>query len=260
MLNYHISHPSDLTDSEWQVIAPLLNTKRKRAYSVRSILNAIFYVLKTGCQWRCLPCSYPPFALVHYYKQKWSRNKLIEHISARLNMRYRKALDRPVLPSVCLIDAQCVKNSLWGAEEPGFDGYKKVQGYKRHVICDAQGLIQLASYTSARQHDGSVGIKLLEALAKQGISRIKRIEADQAYKACKEICEKEGWTLNITGGLKKKGLGFKLQPQRWKIERVFAWMGYYRRLTRYYERKTETAIAWVYLFNIRRCLKLLTAT
>lgn len=260
MQNHHNPHPSDLTDSEWQVIAPLLNTKRKRAYSLRVILDAIFYVLKTGCQWRYLPNCYPPFALVHYYKQQWSRNELIEQISARLNMHYRKKLERPALPSVCLIDAQCVKNSLRGADEPGFDGYKKVQGYKRHVICDTLGLVQLASYSPANQHDGKEGVKLLETLAAQTLSRIQSIEADQAYRAAKESCQKAGWQLNVTGSLKEKGSGFKLQPQRWKIERVFAWMGYCRRLSRYYERKMETAVAWIYLFNIRRCLRLLTTS
>ena len=250
-------YPFHLTDSEWQVIGPYLNNKRKRKYSLRLILDAIFYVLKTGCQWRSLPYFYPPYRLVYYYLQRFSALGYLKQWNWRLNLKRRKLEGHAVLPSIAFLDAQAVKNCLWGADNPGFDGYKKVFGYKRHIICDSLGLIHEAGYSNARQHDSQPAKGLIEKLARQPFSRIQHLQADQAYLGLRKQCQQLGWQLDISGRIRQAKEGFILERQRWKVERVFGWMSFSRRLTRNYERKEQIAIAWIYLFNIRRCIKAL---
>jgi putative transposase len=146
----------------------LLDDKRKRKYPLREIFNALFYINKTGCQWRWLPKDYPPFRLVHYYFRQWSQGGLFQRLNQALNRLYREKVGRKPSPSLGLLDAQSVKKSEWGLPNKGFDGYKHIKGMKRQLVVDTLGLILAVFVHPANEYDGNAARSVLEILARQG--------------------------------------------------------------------------------------------
>ena len=134
-------YPTDLTDSQWEVMKLLLNDTRKRKYPLRDILNALFYLNRTGCQWPMLPKDFPPFQLCFYYYRKWTVTGLWLKINTLLNRMVRKKKRRKPSPSVGIIDSQSIKNSERGVVDKGFDGNKRIKGRKPHLVADTLGLI-----------------------------------------------------------------------------------------------------------------------
>ena len=174
-------YPTDLTDSQWEVIEEILNDQRKRKYALRSIINAILYLNRSGCQWRMLPKDYPPYGSCFYYYRKWTRDGTWVRINTSLNRKVRKRAGRKPSPSVGVIDSQSVKNSERGVIDKGFDGYKKIQGRKRHIVIDTLGLILAAVVHPANIHDSKKALAVSERLKKMRYRRLKIILADQAY-------------------------------------------------------------------------------
>jgi putative transposase len=144
----HLSYPSDLTNKEWHLIEPLLprasKPGRPRKYSWRAILNAIFYVLRTGCQWRCLPHDFPQWKTAYHDFWRWRKEKTWEQIHTRLRERLRVALGREAQPRAGIIDSQSVKTTGVGGAR-GYDGAKNIKGRKRHLLVETQGVLLLWS-------------------------------------------------------------------------------------------------------------------
>ena len=113
-----MSYPSDLTDEEWAVIAPLIPAAkpggRPRRVDMRAILNALFYQQRTGCQWRYLPKDYPPWPTVWSYFWRWRQAGIWEQLHTQLREALRVQAGRQATPSAAIIDSQSVKTTQKG--------------------------------------------------------------------------------------------------------------------------------------------------
>src|ERR1700690_867375 len=176
------NYPTNVSNSQWQIISKFLDTQRNRKYELREIVNAILYLVKTGCQWRMLPNDFPQWQLVYYYFSVWKKNGVLEEIHESLVEKIRKQGGKNEEPSVAIIDAQSVKNTLISCESKGFDAGKKIKGIKRHIIVDTLGLILAVVIQSAsvQDRDGAVDVidKLIESWKK-----VIKIFADGGYRS-----------------------------------------------------------------------------
>ncbi len=246
-----ITYSSDLTPSQWELIKEEFNWQRKRKYDLKLILNAIFYVSKTGCQWRMIPHQEEiPWKTVYDYFWRWRESGLYEKISTKLAKAYRKSIGREETPSAGAIDSQSVKGTRVG-ENRGVDGGKKIKGRKRHILTDTLGIVWLVFVHAANIHDSKAAKTLLEK-ARGKFPRLKTIFADGGYRGelIQWVKDSLGWILEIT--LRSdKSKNFEPLPKRWVVERTFSWFESFRRLSKEYEYTAKSSEAMVYLASIR---------
>jgi putative transposase len=231
-----------LTDSEWQFIQDILKTDRKRKHDLRLIFNAIRWVTKTGLQWRELEQTiFPKWQICYYYFRKWGRVGLFFGLLRAVVKLERKRNGREECASVAAIDSQSVKKGMFVGKDTGIDGNKKVNGRKRHIIVDSLGLPLTLSVTAANVYDGNEGKNLLEGL-KDISSRLKIIRADDTYKGSfVEEAKACGWEVEF-GQKPESKKGFVPQKGRWQVERTFAWLNPFRRLSKDYEKTVESSV------------------
>ena len=239
-----MSYPSDLTDKEWQILQELIPARRrggfKRKYSERELLNAIFYINKTGCQWRYLPSDYPPWQSVHRYFTKLTNEGVFEKINAFLRERVREKEARNKTPSLVCIDSQSVKGDV-NLEEKGIDGNKKVKGRKRHIVVDVLGLLVFCTITAANVSDIHPGKGFLSDLEK--LPRLKKVLVDKGYQGMNGNYD----NFNVEVSSKKpKQVGFVPVHKRWVVERTFAWLSRQRRLAKEYEFNIDHQKSMIY--------------
>jgi putative transposase len=230
-------YPSDLTDEEWDILKPILEkadpytTGRPRQVDLREVVNAIFYLNKTGCQWRYLPKDFPPYTLVSYYYHKGVDNTTWEQITTAIRQQLRKEIGRNENPSAGIIASQTVKGTPESAQESGFDGGKLIKGRKRHSVVDTMGYLIIVWVHAANIYAGRAARKVVSALFSL-VNTVKKIWADGAYKG-EEFIQwvKEQFNCVFEVVEKKKtSKGFQVLSPRWIVERTFAWLGRYRRL------------------------------
>ena len=265
MAKFTQTYPTDLKYSEWQQIEqyfPVYRRGRPRKWEQWLVVNAIFYVTRTGCQWRMLPINFPPWQTVYGYYRRWMRAGLWERLNAALVRQARTRPGREPEPSAAVLDSQSVKTSE-GGEARGVDVYKQTSGRKRHIVVDTLGLLLPVVVHRASLQDAAGGQLVLQTLfdrIKRSVHnrycRLKLIWVDGAYARLIETARRQfGWRLEVVA--RPAGTrGFQVLPRRWVVERTFGWLGRYRRLARDYEHTTASSEAMTYLASIRRTLKL----
>ena len=249
-------YATDLTEKQWQVIEKIVNPQeRKRKYSLRGIMNAIFYTLKTGCQWRMLPRDFAPWQIVYYYFCKWKNEGIIEELLDFIRTKIRKTSGKEDSPGIGIIDSRSVKTSHHVDTVRGFDGNKKIKGRKQHVIVDDQGNLMSVKVHEANIHDSTGAPDVINNLAYK-FPRLTKIIADGGYRGnlADWVMQKFGWTLEIVLRTNERSSRFEVLPKRWIVERTFTWLENYRRLTIDYEFHADTAEAMIQLACCRTML------
>lgn len=244
------NYPTNISNSQWKIISKFLDAKRSRKYDLREIVNAILYMVKTGCQWRMLPADFPSWTIVYYYFATWKKKGLWKQIHDKLVEDTRINAGKKRQPTAGIIDSQTVKGTLVSCESRGYDAGKKIKGIKRHILVDTLGLVLGVVIQSASVQDRKGAIMVVECLSEKW-NKIIKIFADGGYSGgLIEVIKKQyKITLEI---IKRSELHlFKILPKRWIVERTFAWIDTHRRNSKYYERLDNTGIAMVYIASIR---------
>jgi transposase len=240
------SYASDVTDREWSLIAPLLPAARSggrpRSTCRREVINGIFYLLQTGCQWRMLPRDFPPRSTVYGYFRAWIAAGVRAHVHDVLYRRTRELEGRQESPTAAIIDSQSVKTGPEARDAVGYDAGKRVKGRKRHLVTDTLGLLLRIEVHSAGVQDRDGAALVLDRITRR-FPFLDRFFADAGYQGPR-VAEAAPRPVEI---IRRSEAGFVVQPKRWVVERTFGWVGINRRLARDFERFAETAKA---LFQI----------
>lgn len=234
---------------QWQIIESLLTFKRKSKHNLRQIWEAICYLTKTGCQWRHLPCNYPPWETVYWYFRKWTLEGVIEIAHQQLRKALRKKSGRKESASLGIIDSHSVRMSSISGQQRGVDGNKKIKGSKRHIIVDTMGLIICVVAHAANVHDSKGAKEVFDCLydLRFDEEKLEKILADGGYQGIIADYLKEKMNIPLEVVKRTDKNNWEVIPKRWIVERTFAWLLNFRRLVMDYERTKESAISFVYI-------------
>lgn len=263
---------TDLTDAEWALVADLFEREGARGapalYERRDIVNACCYVLRTGCAWRLLPKSFPPWQATYKAFSRWAATGVFEAMHDRLRQQWRDRIGKAPEPTAAIIDAQSTRSTAQGGNT-GFDAGKKVKGRKRNIIVDTLGLLLAITVTAASVQDRDAAAPVV-ALACAKVPGLKKLYADGAYggKCAEAIEQTHGISVEIVRhpGNRSTGTwqdaqqplwpevvakGFVVQAKRWVVERTHAWNERARRLIAHHDRSNWAPVAWVWLAYAR---------
>ncbi|HMR19049.1 MAG TPA: IS5 family transposase [Sphingobacterium sp.] len=219
--------------------------KRKRKHDLRTIVNSILWITRTGVQWRNLDSRYPYWQIVYYYFHKWQRTGTLKELLSRLVVAERQRQGRNPRASRGAVDSQSVKKVSFVHLDTGIDGGKLINGRKRHLAVDSLGLPLAIAVTSAQVYDGQGGFELLWQIEESSDS-VRLICADQTYRGefSGVVQEIYKWKIEISQKPESKQ-GFVPQKGRWQVERSFSWLNFYRRLAKDYEKTVQASLAFI---------------
>lgn len=272
--HHHFCYPSDVSDAEWEILCPLLPKAkpggRPREVDLRDMVNGSLYILRGGCAWRMMPHEYGPWSTVYDYFRKWRLSGLWEFINAFLRGKVREKAGRQAMPTAAIIDSQSVKTTHRGGVR-GFDGHKQVNGRKRHIVVDTQGLLLKVVVHSAGLVDTVSGYLAVQDLPHL-VPTLKHLWVDAGYRGefVEWVKKNLGWTVEVVQHPSRYTYapvdeppppvtsGFTVLPRRWVVERTFAWCGFSRRLSKDYEFLPSTSETWMYMTMSKLMLRRLT--
>jgi putative transposase len=241
-------YPSDLNDVERLILEPLIPPAktggRIRRVNMREIVDAIFYVLRSGCAWRMLPHDFPPWQTVYGYFSNWRDEGDWEAMNDALREAVRQEEGRETEPSAAIIDSQSVKTT-------------EVKGRKRHIMVDVMGLLLVVVVHKASVQERAGAKLLLLRAVQKGFKRLELIWADGGYRGQPMIdwvWQLAGWVFEVIKRT-EEATGFVVLPRRWVVERTIAWLGRYRRLSKDYEQLPETSEAMIYAAMVHIMLR-----
>jgi putative transposase len=250
-----LRYQSDVCDQEWRVIAPLLPKPQGRGrpwgWPLREILNAIFYVLRSGCPWRLLPSDLPPWGTVYRWFVAWRDAAVFEKINHALVMIDRERVGRDASPTAAVLDSQSVKTTEAGGPR-GYDAGKKIKGRKRHALVDTDGRALVLEPHPASIQDRDGGGPLLRA-SRAVYPFVEKVFADSGYNH-----ERTAKATNIVVEIVRRiadQVGFVVLPRRWVVERFFAWINRNRRLAKDFEATIDSARAFLYAASVMLLLR-----
>ena len=263
---------TDLTDAEWALVADLFERDGMRGapprFERRVMVNACCYVLRTGCAWRLLPKTFPPWQATYMSFKRWATAGVFEAMHDRLRKQWRDRIGKAPEPTAAIIDSQSTRSTAQGGNT-GFDAGKKVKGRKRHLVVDTAGLLLAATVTTASVQDRDAAAQVVaQACAK--VPGLKKLYADSAYggKCAQAIEQTHAISVEVVRhpGNRSTGTwqdaqqplwpevvpkGFVVQAKRWVVERTHAWNERARRLMAHHDRSTWAPIAWIWLTEAR---------
>lgn len=242
-------YPSDLTDEEWERIAPLMpkpgRRGRPREIDFREVINAVRYLVRSGCGWRMLPVHFGAWQTIYAWFRELARRFLFQTIHDIELMLDRDRAGRQASPTAAVIDSQSVKAPA--AETRGYDAGKKITGRKRHIAVDTDGRLLMLNLTTADISDAAGAQRILDAIRKRW-PWVRHLFADGAYDRLK-LMDKAAYLEFVIEVIRRsdKQAGFKVLPRRWVVERTFGWMTRWRRLVRDYEKRIDVSAAMIFV-------------
>jgi transposase len=245
-------YPSDVSDAEWEFLAPYLTLMREdapqREYSLRDVFDALRYVVRAGCQWDFLPHDFPPWTAVYQQARRWVAAGVFEDITHDLRMILRMVGEREAQPTATILDARTLQSTPESGGRAGFDGAKKKRGSKVHIAVDTLGHLLALRVTAADEQDRAQVAELTTRLQEVTGGTVEVAFVDQGYTgdAPAGQAQANGIRLEVVKHTEAKR-GFVLLPRRWVVERSFGWLGRFRRLARDYERLAATLAGWHWL-------------
>ena len=239
------AYPSDVSNEEWELVAPYLTLMDpeapQREHSLRELFNALRWMVRAGAPWRYIPNDFPPWSAVYQQTRRWMAAGVFESIVHDLRSLLRVCEDRSADPSAAIFDGRVMQSTPESGVRAGYDGHKRRKGSKVHIAVDTLGLLLAVRVTAANEQERAQVAELASQVQEATNQSVELVFVDQGYtgEQAEDDASDHGIHLHVVK-LPEAKRGFVLLPRRWVVERSFAWLARFRRLARDYERLPQT--------------------